>query len=288
MRLKQYIKENRSQPIKLEEAMNTMERHCMKALKSNWSIYRGNDQLYDAFYFISPGKSMPRESPYATNNIYNELLSNLHSWKKYPQRNKSLICSTSFQTGNRYGGDYPYLVLPFDRSKVGVCPKSDIWYSFKDFPMLGRPAGLNELNVQMSYLFKNIIGMTSYDTYDEIVKNCNKIDSIRDNWVDEDEDNEGHTYTFEEYVYDKVDSDCVDFFIKNVRYLYQKNVTLLGVLEKALDPEYNGFSIKKVGEGMVHNDLEVWTDGDCLMIKMDREVIEHLGDFQKYINMENV
>lgn len=66
-----------------------------------------------------------------TTNECTILLDNfLPSWKNYPKRSESFICSTSSDTAENYGD--VYFVIPMENKKIGVCPDLDIWYSFEN------------------------------------------------------------------------------------------------------------------------------------------------------------
>ncbi len=62
------------------------------------------------------------------------LLSKLPSWKNYPSREHSYICSTSTFSIDRYGEKY--LIFPLSNTNIGMSPNSDFLYSFyvKEIP----------------------------------------------------------------------------------------------------------------------------------------------------------
>lgn len=63
-------------------------------------------------------------------NYHNLMISNLESWSDYPRRNKSLICAGHSRARN-HDGFQLYLVIPYDKTKIGVCKNSEFWDAFK-------------------------------------------------------------------------------------------------------------------------------------------------------------
>ena len=67
----------------------------------------------------------PRKSA-NTSNYYTVLFSDiLPSWKKFPRRDESWICTTSFNEAVGYGKVYG--VFPLGDPLLGICPKQDMW-----------------------------------------------------------------------------------------------------------------------------------------------------------------
>ena len=59
----------------------------------------------------------------------------LPSWKNYPKRSKSLVCSSSKSISWGYGNK-AYVVFPYNNAKIGVCSEVDLWESFIDLNVL--------------------------------------------------------------------------------------------------------------------------------------------------------
>lgn len=90
-------------------------------------FFRGA-KAYNADYglLIKPGIRISENA----NNLYTILMSEiLQSWQKYPKRNRSHICTNTYNVASTYG-DVVYMVLPKNNTNIGVCFTSDIWYSF--------------------------------------------------------------------------------------------------------------------------------------------------------------
>lgn len=99
--------------------------------KQGNNIYRGAKYyLYgynDLAVMVSPGIRVSQDS---VPNVYTILMSEIfHSWKDFPKRNRSHICSLGLDTANKFN-NCTYYVFPKNGTKIGVCPDKDIWTSF--------------------------------------------------------------------------------------------------------------------------------------------------------------
>ena len=65
-----------------------------------------------------------------TANYYTLWMDNHPTWKGFPKRASSFICSTEYHTASNFGE--VCVVIPADKNKVGVCADSDLWSSFAD------------------------------------------------------------------------------------------------------------------------------------------------------------
>jgi len=74
-----------------------------------------------------------------TTNEFTLLVDNfLPSWKPFPLRSESFICTTNVNTAEAYGESY--YVLPFGNPNIAVCSTNDIWHSFKNIAELDEGA----------------------------------------------------------------------------------------------------------------------------------------------------
>lgn len=119
-----------------------------------------------------------------TLNYYTILFDNLSSWKEYPKRSRSHICSTFEQYSKNYGNIY--VVIPLENQKIAICSKDDIYYSFKFTKSLGWFNNfLEEINtkeeyndildklIEHKYLFNDKINKTDFK-----IKNKKDIDEL--------------------------------------------------------------------------------------------------------------
>jgi hypothetical protein len=97
-------------------------------------IYRGYNSYHldSPFLFIQP--SLHYRPSKNTNNFYTALIDVLPSWKDWPKRSQSIVCTNSYSTAQSYGN--PYVVLPKNQAKIAICPKNDFWVSFKNIPSM--------------------------------------------------------------------------------------------------------------------------------------------------------
>jgi len=137
MRLRYYLTEvfrdesenvSRAKGISEDQARQLLKTHCKDSvqdyIQGNY-LGRGTKDTTD-FTYVDPTQHV-RKSAYVGSNYYNLILSNHKSWSKYPRRDQSLVCHVG-QSQSNYGT--PYIVLPFDGSRIGICPAQDIWLSF--------------------------------------------------------------------------------------------------------------------------------------------------------------
>jgi len=240
MRLKTFINENRSEHISYSVAQHYIERHCKKALSSitRYPIYRGNRHIDGEYFLTNPKNFGERKSPFADENYYNLLLSNLPAWSQYPKRNKSVICTTDYENASNRGRGIAHYVLPVDGAKIGVCPRDDIWDGFRD--AFEGWYDLSDLNDTIYSLFRDngIFRKRSQVDFSSFVKDCLELDKIKN--LDPDDYN-----IFSEYI--------------------EGDIPFIKYLNDILDPEKNGFKLVNVGENM-GGDNEVWTDSPCILI----------------------
>ncbi len=137
MRLQSYINEDsaRAKSIDEDDAINLIKKNCMKHVKglkskSRIDIYRGTyTSIPNGFGYLDPRQGRERVSA----NTYNHmtlLMDNLPSWKAYPKRGRSVICSVSANIAENFG-EAVYYVYPYDKCKIGIVPDSDIWAAFE-------------------------------------------------------------------------------------------------------------------------------------------------------------
>lgn len=245
MRLDKFVSlnEGRSKKVSEDFVRDFLERRGNEAVKGTL-MYRGVGRYQGDYLYINPSEFDARISPYAHNNFYNLLLSNLPSWKNYPKRNKSIICTTDMDNAKGRGDGDAYIVIPRNGAKIGVCSKEDIWISFEFVD------SLNDINWSLEDFFENTIfkeeGYYTPDdldrNYNEFVKACKFADTIK------------NKYEFPSF-YD---------WLKP--YFLNKDMKLLDFLNKTLDPKRNGFKLKKTGDDLFSR-RETWTNSDCVLIK---------------------
>jgi hypothetical protein len=251
MKFKNFLlNEGRTKEINLYEAFNIIEKNCKNALKGTY-IYRDIDSFGYTAGIVDPSTSRKeRKSPWASSNHYNLLLSNLPSWKDYPKRNMSLICTTDIEEAMSRGN--PYLVLPFNGSKIGVCPVGDIWDSFEKITpftlndMINRP--FREEAISDSS-WNNFVGSLKKKDpedikilYTAITKRSNRTKRLP----------------------------------RLTEFTSQK---LIEWLNDILSPKRNGFKLSKIGDNLPEK-REVWTNGKCVVIYEDEQMAFDLRELR--------
>lgn len=234
--------------MKVEEK-TISEKEVLELIKKDYSkawnnaknknfIFRG---VYskDNYIIIEPSK-FERKSAYMSDksNHYTLLLSNLPSWKRYPRRDKSLICSTTFATAASFSNsDNVFLVLPKNNSKIGVCSEDDLWGAFYNV------IDTNDSTIlQLNYGLR-VLGVTSSD-YNSMKNEVNKI--FKDNLINV------NRLPFKDNIKANIIKDL-------------KTKSMINILNDILSPERNDFKLVKSGDKLPIN-REVWTDGKCVLI----------------------
>jgi len=205
MRLQQYLNEGRSVGIDKNTAISEIKKNCWNNykffLKKREWVFRGIRRKSDAYLKIDSNTGTPRVSANTPRNYYTLLMDNLSSWKKYPLRSRSIICSTSDEYAEDYGT--LYVVIPYDDANVGIASDEDIWDSFK-------MGGLNRFNnfLSMAFFENGLkVGKSSYKELEKALIEINKSG--------------------------KYDGDKLNIFDKDRDVMKQ--------LDRIMSPKYNGF-----------------------------------------------
>ena len=249
MKLKRYLQEDKDEELTVEinyteleedNCINLIKKSYYIGLNNKYRIYRGINN--DANYMYVNPKLVTRRSAYASKNYYTELLDFFKSWKDYPKRSKSLICTTKYGYASKYAADSDgiYVVIPKNNAKIGVCPEEDIWSSFQEISNLNFET-LNDFNIDLAKLFTTIYDSPTVS----IVKACKNITKR----------------TLE--IYDIVDDSniLIDFNKSNYFTLYE-------YLEHLMDPKLNDFELITVNDlSRYDTSHELWTDSECILIK---------------------
>jgi len=251
MRLENYlIIEGNNQSLSDKKALEMVRSECSQAWESKTKLYRGHHSTLDNLFYDSRG--IVRTSPYAKNNLYNILLSNLPSWKRYPKRNESVICSFAEDKAYGYNEGF-YFVYPYDGLDVGICSGRDLWDSFRDVDPL------NKLNRVMENVLDFMHEINEFDDYSDTKKFFARFDK----WIDDPDNFEKFNQESYEEPYD---------FFKKIGYFewrsprYLRLGKLIDVLNNVLDPKYNGFKLVKAGKYPPGCDTEAWFSGPCILM----------------------
>ena len=255
MKLKRYLQEDKDEELNVHTNYRLLdEDECIDLIKSSYDvafnsrkhIYRGVNN--DANYMYVNPKLVTRRSA-NTANYYTELLDSFESWKDYPKRSKSLICSTSYYTANGYGRGNCYIVLPKNNTKLAVCPRDDLWWSFSKLKTIEPVVNLDMLNNALEYTIKTLFKYKKIRDKN-IIHECKRIDK-------------SYLIKYNDKKLKEIDKYNLLTSLINSNY-----DNLYDYLNYMMDPKLNKFkliSLEKF-DNSSYLDREVWTDAESLMI----------------------
>ena len=253
-------------------------------------LYRG---MSDSFVNVNPitliHYSTERSSA-NTSNIYNLLVSKyLTSWKDYPKRNRSFICSTASSRASEYTEDGdPCIIVPADSTPIGICSSYDFWYSF---PKLGNLVSIRNMSVfnravkdfmtNIGRLYDLTILNVNTKTNEEgnrSERNLSKIVSTLKNIT---------PIQLKEKIEQMHDVNLLPFdhiykYITNSKYVDQnKNIDLMNVFDDLLNAKDNSFSISDYQNAVKVENVEVWMEGPALIISNIHVFVEICDRYYK-------
>lgn len=227
-------------------------------------IFRGRESEQPVSKFFP---HRVRQSPYAANNFYNLLLSNLPNWSSYPRRDRSIICTTNLIKTEDYGE--AYVVFPLNNPNIGICTGSDLWASFPYLWEKADIANVNRLNVGLQLLLESIgTVLSSIPNVEELETDYNKLLSvfqhIKESWNDD----------LINYLESNMSMSGMDVF--NALKMY--NGDMLEALTDLLDPSKNDFKCVSLSDFNVKSDSrEVWFESPALLFHL-KTFREHFAD----------
>ena len=226
-------------------------------------IYRGDNSISIHAAEVIPGKRKSEN----TYNVYTRLFSDvLSSWKKYPKRNRSFICSTNFVYANSYvnSNSKVYCMLP----KNDVCSSDDIWGSF---PML-REYDIRSLSnfvsdfIRLLTLFINMdrtdtVNIFDYGSTQKVKSLLNDIECAIKKYDGNDD-----------WINSNLEADQFNSYIVTT-LRNNPDLSLISLLDKSLlNPVANKFKLlnnitelSTVGQ----DSREVWFSGQCIMVSSE-------------------
>jgi len=287
MRFEMYMNEGRSAPVNKDYAKAWIKKHYNPNLTP---IYRGvEDMDIDSCYFVEPAK-FERESR-NTSNYYTLLMDNFKSWKNYPKRSKSIICTTDIFYTNSFGS--PNRVIPESRSMIGICPKDDLWISFLRIPL----ESMSDFNKLLEYIWDISKEQFGYDSYGDLVEHFKLVDNFIEAFYEEEinhyESEEENKDLSRSEIKEMARDAVIDVLTSNFRYedkgsimileniiikVIDDNDSSIDVIEEIMDPEDNGFKVMNAGLFKISGKHEVWTDAKSLLVpeNMMDEMLEDL------------
>lgn len=288
MRLQAFIiNEDRTQSIQKEEAIGLIKKNCMKHVKglkngSRATIYRGTwSNIRTGYGVLDPRKGTPRESANTSNHM-TLLMDNLPSWKKFPLRSRSVICSTDKRTAYNFGDRY--YVYPYDKCIFGTAPAGDVWGAFE---ALGVDS-VDEFNAFLTRTGAPSVSDKSYSALKDDISNVYDNDIINDydlHILDMKSVEEARKLVIEKYGHWHMDYGSFPFFERYVtRHLdaYIKSGkrpaknTFMKYMDYELSPNSNDFHFGAPTPR--HKDNEIWIGGaPVILVSLDEEILKDEG-----------
>lgn len=250
--------------IELINLLNTDYSEAFDRAKKGYFIFRG-DVIDDNIVNRKPGIRVSLNNSY---NYYNRLLSNiLNSWKHYPKRNQSFICTSSYEYAAHWS-DVVNLVLPINGTKLGICPKWDMWRSFTEHSDIER---MLYFNIDISKFF-SIINDTLADVHDYIFKYEDNKEVYR--YIVKTESNikkltENKVNDLIEYFHaDMYNANIFEYIIRSV---YNDTETIISCLDDILNPEKNEFRTEFIESYSIpiNKQKELWFSNEAIFIRID-------------------
>ncbi len=238
-------------------------------------IYRGvNSSFVNSHPITLLNYSTERVSA-NTSNLYNLLVSNyLPSWKTFPKRNKSFICSTSVDRALAYSEDDKVcIVVPHDSTPIGICNTFDFWYSFGNVQKELEINDMSVFNRSLQTFMTNvgrILDIEIKPVNSKTLENSNSseqnllkiIDALKSLTPKELNDKKLSNTEI-----NLINFDIFYKYITNDKVINQnKKIDLLLILDKILDPQSNKFSIDNYKGAIQHENVEVWMEGPSILI----------------------
>ena len=217
-------------------------------------LYRGIRAKTDKVLYGDSSSGQARISA-NTKNFYTILIDEmLPSWKGYPKRSRSWVCSSDRYTAEAYGYDRGslYEVYPVGDPMIAICPAVDMWDSFKSQPMNifhGLSTFNRYLERDIHYILKGrVIHIgENKESIEQLIDDVNK--------------------TGKEKLLDKINE--VRDYPEDEPFLHayiKSNFDDFGkFLDFAMDPRRNNFTIMKFSEYLDNydkfRDREMWFSG---------------------------
>jgi len=193
MRIKSYIKEyqdvksqvkSRVRPLDEDKAIDLLRANCQDAMKKwvngNTVIQRYATTYKDLKFGYVDSSNLPDRLSRNTSNYYTHIINNDSKWKRFPRRQMIGMVKVHMDIPRSY--DHVF-VFPYNGVKVGVCPSSDIWPSFKylynNHNMLAQ-----DFNAVISMLLSLVDIKNADSSYDAFGYACTQFD----NWYESNPD----------------------------------------------------------------------------------------------------
>jgi hypothetical protein len=247
-------KNTRSKSIEESELLDMLRSDytdAVNAFKNGNKIFRGTSSE-DNYMITDP--SIGNRVSANTLNYYTLIIDNSDSWKAYPKRSKSIICTTARAYADGYGKIYS--VFPINGSKIGVCTEEDFWESFPvlktEYTRAGIP--LDPVLGSLTQLLKGLVDLTGKRSDIKTLPTLKKTFDLVDTFI-----------TDKEYEHKaNLNTDVLFDVMKMLDYKGH----LYTSVENLLDPVKNKFKLENIRDFIVERNREVWTNGKSILINI--------------------
>lgn len=252
-----------SQPIGDLAVVPWLKDHGKKFLSNPRRIWRGSNDKHPIV--VTDTNSIKRVSR-NTYNFYTLWMDNHPSWEEYPKRSSSLICSSNSTTSHYYNSDLR-LILPDDNCKIGVCPKPDLWVSFKGlnrfFKRVGiRLGDMDTASTKLSSFFSDLISLNvnhPHDRHEEGINDINwstlksALEEITSDLIRDYVSEAGH----------ELKGSTAQAYVLLARMMERRNYeNFYQLFGDIMSPNNNGFKLITPAElNSIGSDNEIWVGG---------------------------
>ena len=167
-------------PLNMQELLEVLQTECSNAkwmFTDNTPLWRGDASLsikelpgFTAGIIAEPKSRVSQN----TGNYYTLIFDNIKSRIDVPKRGKSFIASTDSTTAHGFGEVFfnLYAVIPFNSTKIGVVPHSDMWSS--NITMFGKTLRIKTWNTAFQKIGLPDDNWSEWEQFDEDLKNQNQ------------------------------------------------------------------------------------------------------------------
>lgn len=283
------IEQNRTIIIPDERAKDFVRRYCDRYVRNlrgevsdTGAIFRGIHGRSDVhLYADSSGHERVSRN---TLNYYTLLMDHiLPSWKRYPDRSKSFICSTSVNTAGSYGN--AYVAFPRDGTLVGVCSEEDVWTSFSKAEGILDFVDMDGFNKFLQNMFKVFKVSNASDRDANVFGNALKeLNNIFKNNLENFDSSQEFIEKMMEFVTNNSNISFGKFPLDVFLYEWIKYKNIIKMLDDVMDPDENKFRLtvsEKVPTQYKNRDQEIWFSGPAVFVDSNS-----VNTFLKELNNE--
>ena len=215
------------------------------------NIYRGHYSLNgNIAVLVTPGI---RKSQ-GLSNVYTRLMDDiLPSWRNFPKRSHSNICTMDREYALEFGGDVSFIVFPKNNTKIGVTNAKDIWLSFPILHKQEQIPTMKDFNVLFVLFISKILDKSTSDIEDIFLSDTKII-----------------LATFRE-VEEKIRGsnesliETSGVFINDLMNIIKQGYSITDYLNILMSPKLNDIQLSDV-TSLPYCNNEIWFEGECLYI----------------------